>query len=307
MRRSAAGLSSISSLIVPLGPGGAPVACAMQNLLRRGGHPEMNTQLPRVLCVDDDPSVLEFLNDFLTGQGFEVITASNGVEAFLQMKQCKPQVVIMDLFMPQLGGLGALGRMKALQPDLAVILISGMDAALDLVSESGLTVTAALNKPLNLSQLLDALALAGAPAPVALAAHAAANRKPPVRARLLVTDDEIEMRKLLSEHCRDKGYEVLEAADGEEALARVPEYRPDIVLLDLMMAGIGGMETLRRIRTISPDSRVIMVTAVEQLESVQEALFLGAADYVTKPFSFQELDAVLEYHTQMARSAPASR
>ncbi len=47
----------------------------------------MNTQLPRVLCVDDDPSVLEFLNDFLTGQGFEVITASNGVEAFLQRRR----------------------------------------------------------------------------------------------------------------------------------------------------------------------------------------------------------------------------
>lgn len=267
----------------------------------------MNTQLPSVLCVDDDPSVLEFLNDFLTIQGYDIITASNGVEAFLQVKQCKPQVVIMDLFMPQLGGLGALGRMKALQPDLAVILISGVDTALDLVSESGLAVTAALNKPLNLSQLLDALALAGAPAPVALAADAVTDRKPPVRARLLVTDDEIEMRKLLSEHCRGKGYEVLEAADGEEALARVPEYRPDIVLLDLMMAGIGGMETLRRIRAVSPDSRVIIVTAVEQIESAQEALSLGAADYVTKPFSFQELDAVLDYHTQMARSAPASR
>ncbi|HEY6399252.1 MAG TPA: response regulator, partial [Solirubrobacteraceae bacterium] len=175
--------------------------------------------------MDDDPSVLEFLNDFLTGQGYDVITASNGVEAFLQVKQCKPQVVIMDLFMPQLGGLGALGRMKALQPDLAVILISGVDTALDLVSESGLAVTVALSKPLNLSHLLDALALAGAPAPVALAADTAANRRPPVRARLLVTDDEIEMRKLLSEHCRGKGYEVLEAADGEEALARVPEYR----------------------------------------------------------------------------------
>jgi DNA-binding response OmpR family regulator len=267
----------------------------------------MNTQLPSVLCVDDDPSVLELLTDFLTGQGFEVITANNGVEAFLQVKQCKPQVVIMDLFMPQLGGLGALGRMKAIQPDLAVILISGVDTALDLVSESGLTVTAALSKPLNLSQLLEALALAGTPAPVALAARAAVNQKPPVRARVLVTDDEIEMRKLLSEHCREKGYEVLEAADGEEALARVPEYRPDIVLLDLMMAGIGGMETLRRIVAISPDSRVIIVTAVEQLETAQEALYLGAADYVTKPFGFQELDAVLEYHTQMARSAPASR
>ena len=266
----------------------------------------MNTQLPSVLCVDDDPSVLELLTDFLTIQGFDVITASNGVEAFLQVKQYRPRVVVMDLFMPQLGGLGALARMKALQPDIAVILMSGMDTALDLVSEAGLTVTAALTKPLNLSRLLDAMALAGATAPVALAANAAAKQKPPVRARVLVTDDELEMRKLLSEHCRDKGYEVLEASDGEEALARVPEYRPDIVLLDLMMAGIGGMETLRRMREISPDSRVIIVTAIEQLESAQEALSLGAADYVTKPFGFHELDAVLEHHTQMARSAPAS-
>jgi len=267
----------------------------------------MNTQLPSVLCVDDDPSVLELLTDFLTIQGFDVITASNGVEAFFQVKQCKPQVVIMDLFMPQLGGLGALGRMKAIQPDIAVILMSGMATALDLVSESGLTVTAALSKPFNLSQLLEALALAGTAAPAELAAPAAANRKPPVRGRVLVTDDEIEMRKLLSEHCRDRGYEVLEAADGEEALARVPEYRPDIVLLDLMMAGIGGMETLSRIVAISPDSRVIIVTAVDQLESAQEAMLLGAADYVTKPFGFQELDAALDYHMQMARSTPDSR
>jgi DNA-binding response OmpR family regulator len=87
----------------------------------------------------------------------------------------------------------------------------------------------------------------------------------------------------------------------------VPEYRPDIVLLDLMMAGIGGMETLSRIVAISPDSRVIIVTAVDQLESAQEAMLLGAADYVTKPFGFQELDAVLDYHMQMARSTPDSR
>jgi len=74
-----------------------------------------------------------------------------------------------------------------------------------------------------------------------------------------------------------------------------------------MMAGIGGMETLSRIVAISPDSRVIIVTAVEQLETAQEALLLGAADYVTKPFSFRELDAALEYHTLMIRNATAAR
>jgi DNA-binding response OmpR family regulator len=267
----------------------------------------MNTQLPSILCVDDDPSVLELLTDFLTIQGFDVLTASNDVEAFLQAKQWKPRVVIMDLFMPQLGGLGALARMKALQPDISVILMSGMDTALDLVTEAGLTVTAALTKPLNLSQLLEVLELAGMPAPVAFASSGGAKPKSSVHARVLVVDDEIEMRKLLAEHCRSRGCEVLEAADGEEALARVPEYRPHIVLLDLMMAGIGGMETLRRIKTISPDSCVIIVTAIEQIETARQAMELGASDYVTKPFSFQELDAVLESHALITRSTPAAR
>ena len=263
----------------------------------------MTSKLPVILCVDDEPGILALLTEFLTSQGYDVLTAANGVEAFLQVKQWKPEVVIMDLFMPQLGGLGALGRMKALQPDIAVILMSAVETALDLVSEAGLTVTAALTKPLDLPLLLEALALAGVPAPVSLAASTAAKQ----RARVLITDDEIEMRKMLAEHCRDRGYEVLEAADGEEALARVPEYRPHIVLLDLLMAGIGGLETLRRIKAMMPEIHVIMVTAIEQLESAQEALLLGASDYVTKPFSLRELDTVLESHTLMSRSASAAR
>src|SRR6266508_5155694 len=128
----------------------------MQPFLTEGDF-AMTTQLQSILCVDDDPLVLEHLTDFLTIQGFDVLTAANGVEAFLEVKQYKPRVVVMDLFMPQLGGLGALARMKALQPDIAVILISGVDTALDLVTEAGLTVTAALTKPLNLSDLLEAL------------------------------------------------------------------------------------------------------------------------------------------------------
>jgi DNA-binding response OmpR family regulator len=124
---------------------------------------------------------------------------------------------------------------------------------------------------------------------------------------VLVVDDELEMRKLVTEHRQDKGYEVLEAADGEEALARLPEYQPHMVLLDLMMRGIGGMETLRRIKAMQPEICVIMVTAIEEIESAQTALGLGASDYVTKPFSLQYLDSVLEVHLLMDRINPDSK
>jgi two-component system OmpR family response regulator len=120
-----------------------------------------------------------------------------------------------------------------------------------------------------------------------------------VRARVLVVDDELEFRKVLVEHLEDRGFEVVEAQDGEQALDRLTDFRPHLVLLDVMMAGMGGVETLQRIRTAAPDTCVIMVTAVEDLDAARGALALGAADYVTKPFSFQYLDTVLEVHMLM--------
>jgi len=267
----------------------------------------MDTHLPSILCVDDDPAVLDLLKEYFTLQGFVVLTATNGVEAFLQVKQWMPRAVVMDLFMPRLGGIGALGRIKALNPGIAVILVSGMGNALDLVTEAGLSVAGALAKPLDLNKLSETLARVGVMAPLALAAGNGAAPARPVRAKVLVIDDELEMRKLVTEHLQDKGYEVLEAADGEEALARLPEYQPHIVLLDLMMQGIGGMETLRRIKAMQPEICVIMVTAIEEIESAQTALGLGASDYVTKPFSLQYLDSVLEVHLLMDRINPDSK
>ena len=249
----------------------------------------METHPATILCVDDEPEVLEMLNEYFGLQGFVVLTATNGVEAFLQAKQWMPRAVVMDLFMPRLGGIGALARIKALNPGIAVILISGMGNALDLVTEAGLSVDAAIAKPLDLAKL---------------SAGQGSHRPRPIRARVLVVDDALEMRKMVSEHLQEKGYDVVEAADGEEALARMPEYRPNIVLLDLMMAGIGGMETLSRIKAMAPETCVIMVTAIEEIESAQTALGRGASDYVTKPFSLKYLDSVLEVHLLMDRIDP---
>ena len=260
----------------------------------------MEIQPTTILCVDDEPEVLEMLKEYFGRQGFEVLTATNGVEAFLQVKQWMPRAVVMDLFMPRLGGIGALARIKALDPGIAVILVSGMGNALDLVTEAGLSVDATLAKPLDLTKLSDVLVRVGVTAPVALAGQGSPSPRP-TRARVLVVDDELEMRKMMSEHLRENGYEVIEAADGEEALERMPEYRPNIVLLDLMMAGISGMETLRRVKAMAPETCVIIVTAVEDIESAQTALGWGASDYVTKPFTFQYLDSVLEVHLLMDR------
>ena len=110
---------------------------------------------------------------------------------------------------------------------------------------------------------------------------------------ILVCDDEPDIRELLRELLGRTGYEVLEAADGQEALRTLYGSSPDLVLLDVSMPNLDGWATLERIRDVS-DVPVIMLTArTEELERVR-GLKGGADDYVTKPFGRQELLARVE-------------
>jgi DNA-binding response OmpR family regulator len=108
--------------------------------------------------------------------------------------------------------------------------------------------------------------------------------------RILVVDDEQSVVEVLSEYFSGQGYTVVTASSGEEALRTLPEYRPSVVLLDVRMPGLDGVEVLRRIRGMDKDVAVIMVTANEDVELARETLKLGAFDYVAKPFDFSYLD-----------------
>jgi DNA-binding response OmpR family regulator len=262
----------------------------------------MGDSYPSVLCVDDDPEVLDQLKEYFTLQGFIVLTATNGVEACLQVKRWAPKAVILDLLIPRLGGIGTLSRIRAFNPGIPVILVSDTAGALDLVTEAGLNVTGSFVKPLDPAAVSEALARAGVTVPTALAPLSGAQRGERARARILLVDDEPQFREMLTEYLVSENFEVMEAGCGEDALPHVTTWRPDLVLLDLMMAGIGGLETLRRIKIIRPETCVIMVTAVDDLEVARSALAEGAADYVTKPFTFQYLDAVLDIHMPSERT-----
>ena len=111
--------------------------------------------------------------------------------------------------------------------------------------------------------------------------------------RILIVDDEQSVREVLSEYFTEQGYSVESAGGGEEALALVERGTPDLVLLDVRMPGIDGVETLRRIRNIAPDLSVIMVTANEDVALARETLKLGALDYVAKPFDFVYLERAI--------------
>jgi len=106
---------------------------------------------------------------------------------------------------------------------------------------------------------------------------------------LLVADDEAAIRESLSEMLREEGYEVIEAADGEAAIAALGSRDFDLVIADLRMPGAGGLDVLRRTREIAPQTLVILVTAYASLETAVAALRQGAHDYIMKPLIFEDV------------------
>ena len=106
---------------------------------------------------------------------------------------------------------------------------------------------------------------------------------------LLVADDEAAIRESLSEVLREEGYDVVEAADGLEAIAALQGRDFDLVIADLRMPGADGLEVLRRTRELAPQSLVILVTAYASLETAVEALRQGAHDYIMKPLIFEDV------------------
>jgi DNA-binding NtrC family response regulator len=111
--------------------------------------------------------------------------------------------------------------------------------------------------------------------------------------KILVVDDEIEACKALEEFLSSMGHEVYTALDGPTALERVQEVRPDIVLLDMIMPGMGGTDVLKKIKELDFDTSVVMVTVVAEENRAKETMELGAFDYITKPVDLNYLENVL--------------
>jgi two-component system chemotaxis response regulator CheY len=101
----------------------------------------------------------------------------------------------------------------------------------------------------------------------------------------LVVDDAAFMRVVLKDILTASGFEnIVEAPDGAAAITAYQQHRPDLITMDINMPGTDGMQALRQILQMNPAAKVIMVTSVEQKHVIQEAIKLGARDYIVKPF-----------------------
>ena len=252
----------------------------------------------RILVADNDSSSRETVAQFFSTRGFDVLRAQNGLEALLHVKHERPEAVILDIQMPRLGGLEALKRIRAFDRSIKVVIVSGsLDAE---TRQQALTGGAAgvFEKPVALGDLLSLLGT-GAPPPAATVVASPPAPVPTAPAasgtcRILVVDDDEEIRSMLSDFLGGRGYAVQTVSGGAEALREIARAEPDVILLDIEMPGLSGVDALPSLRALAPHAAVIMVSGTTDVALSKLALSRGAFDYVNKPVNFPYLIQSLE-------------
>ncbi len=254
--------------------------------------------MAKILIIDDDGIVRDALCVFLMRAGHEVLTAADGANGVQTFKSALPDLVILDRDLPVMSGSGVFDKIREVSKNVPVLIFSGYDDPEEVGVYLRNGAAAFLSKSDGLSPVLAAVdrllgkpPVTAAPAPLAAKPAPAAKKTPAPSGApiILVADDDDEIRKLLNRFLSSLAYEVLEAGDGEQALALARARRPKIILLDIAMPKKDGVEVLKELAAEMPGTGFIMITGNEDEELARECLGLGAFDYVSKPINIDSL------------------
>lgn len=241
------------------------------------------TQPQRILVVDDDTATRALLQELLQQQGYQVDLTSTGVEAIDRARSVPPDLILLDAVMPRVGGRQMVTVFRE-DPSLVDVPIVIVSPAVEETLGDPSAFPWVVSKPIQPRQLLDTVAAA------------LTLPQPDGQLTVLIVDDDEGVRTGLGHSLAQRGYQVHTAASGRDGLLEVARLEPDVVLLDLCMPDIDGMDVLRLLRE-KEDTRTlpVILLSVEADPLVKaEGLRLGADDYVGKPYSSVELEARIE-------------
>jgi DNA-binding response OmpR family regulator/signal transduction histidine kinase len=235
----------------------------------------------RVLVVDDDRSVAYALKGVLLAAGFAVDVAHSADEALAAARRTRPAAFVVDVAMPGVDGIKLIEILRH-DPDTRGALILALADSEKAVRAQRAGAHAFLPKPVDSARLGQTLA------------HLLHARRE--RARILIVDSDAASRTLCSDSMRAYGYSVAEAPDAARCLQQLATFKPDLILLDVVLPDKNGFELIESLKADRATSQisVIFVSARGETRSKVRALQLGGDDYVMKPFEPLELCARVE-------------
>ena len=240
-----------------------------------------------VLCIEDDPNNMLLLQDHLTDAGSHVVPLFDSTDAVHQAEALLPDAVVLDVMMPSLDGWEVLRRFKANPrtrhlPIVLATAIENRDLGLSLGANDYLT------KPIDQRQLIEAI-------------ERSAVSSPRGKAEIAVVDDDAAVRDILTDLLHESGYEVQTFGDGQSLLDALETWRPDGVLLDLMMPELDGFSVLDALRSCSAWKQipVVILTAMmlssEQVKQLNQRVQLVVEkNGMSREQTLQQIVAYLE-------------
>ncbi len=248
--------------------------------------------MPKILIIDDEKIVTDALKTVLTGKGYAVATAADGMSGIEIFRQFKPDIVILDRDMPKMTGSEVFKRIKIESPDSKILILTGYADPEGGEKYMKLGADAFLSKENGIEILFTAIEAA-----LKTSGHAvcpASGKQPSAgdgkRIRILVADDDESIRGVLKRFLEQKNYEVITVCDGKQAVEQFKKFKPAMTLLDISMPVMNGLETLKKILELDSKAAVAMITANGELETARMCMQLGAYDYIAKPFNFDYLE-----------------
>ena len=234
----------------------------------------------KVMVVDDNEEFGKSVADNLALEGYEVLTALDGFKALDLVKQNDFSLVLMDVKMPVMDGVKTFKKIKQIAPKLPVIMVTAF-AVEELIREAlHEGAFGALNKPLNFDELFDIIKEA-----------TTTNGT-----MVLITDDDENLCDSIKNVLEEKNYRVKVAHDGKTAIQMTRKNNFDIMLIDLKMPVLNGLETYLSVREIRPNMVVIIITGHKQdmNDMVHEAMLKGAYSCIEKPINMDTLFSMLK-------------
>jgi two-component system, NtrC family, sensor kinase len=267
------------------------VARALELLRTR--EPGSAARSTTVLIIDDSPTFREELKSVLELSGYAVVTAATGEEGLRAAVDARPAIIVVDGVLPGIDGSTVIRRIRA---DAALrttpcILLTCSEEPSDQLKALDAGADAYVRKEedtrIILARVTALLRSAGSPSAVRATASLLGPKK------ILTIDDSLTYLHEVATHLRKEGYDVIPARSGEEALELLSIQPVDCILLDLVMPGLSGQETCRRIKASAAwrDIPLIMHTSLEEQAAMIEGINAGADDYIAKSSDLEVLCA----------------
>lgn len=257
--------------------------------------------MKKILIVEDEKALLDILLDKLKQEGFDAMGAGDGEEGLERMRQEKPDLILLDIVMPKMGGMEVLEIMHndTQLKSIPVIIISNSGQPVEIEKAKGLGARDFLIKaefdPKEVVEKVHNMLGEDVPGgnQVVMDTESGNSKKEKPtketfqksgKRTVLVVEDDQFLRDLIVRKLEEEGLNTIQAIDGEEGVRLIRENKPDIVLLDLILPGIDGFEVLMQAKADTNISGIpiIILSNLGQKDDIDRGLQLGAKDYLIK-------------------------